>query len=414
MICLLWLTCCKDDGDFTGDGGGTDGTPWKNDLVIIDSYINPCAPGAPPTVTGKVLAPNGIDPVAGASVGVPVTLTPMSQIVQCESCVVQGNFAAHTYSKADGSFTLKGVPNGIGFKLSIRKGHFRRLVQVAPLQCATVALPAASTNLPGRNGHYSQWDSIPNIAVISGSWDKLEKVLDKLGVTQKDFFNGKDWPGTGSQSMQALLQNLGRMKGYHLILINCGTKFEALVTSPGPVRENVRAYIKAGGRIFATDFSYDYVEQVFPEFIDFQGSDSTSKGQPEQHNAAEVGAKDLVIDGTIQDTQLKAWLNLPPIKALQANGTVKIEGFMEGWAVQKTVSTAVSTKVWVTGPAKWWGGSGVRPLTASHYYQGTDKKGCGRVIFSSYHTYGNKQELLPQERILEYLLLEIGECRKVE
>ena len=249
--------------------------------------------------------------------------------------------------------------------------------------------------------------------MITGAWDKMEKVLDKLGVTEKVIFNGKDW-GTGNFSMQALLQNLGRMKEHHLILINCGTKFETMVASPGAVRSNIREYVKAGGRLLVTDFSYDYVEQVFPEFIDFEGSDHASTTQPESHNAAEVGSEGLTIMADIKDNQMKSWLKLPEIKAVQSNGKVKIVGFMTGWAVQKEVNLKTTTKVWVTGPAMWIGGKGDRPLTASYYFQDTDKKGCGRVIFSSYHTYGNSKDLLPQERILEYLMLEIGTCRIVE
>jgi hypothetical protein len=80
------------------------------------------------------------------------------------------------------------------------------------------------------------------------------------------------------------------------------------------------------------------------------------------------------------------------------------------WAVQKKANPKLPTKVWVTAPAKWAGGSGVRPMTTSFDFFDTDNKGCGRVTFSSYHTYGNATKLLPQERILEYLILEIGTC----
>ncbi len=403
---------CPDDDFVTRDSGAPDGV-FKNDIFITDSYINPCAPKAAPSISGKVYAPNGIDPVAGASVGIPIALAKPSKLVRCETCAVAGKYSAHTYAKADGSFKLTGIPNGGTYNLSIQKGHFRRIVSVTIPKCGHLTLKKDKTTLPGKKAHWGQWDSIPKIAVITGAWDKMEKVLDKLGVTEKVIFNGKDW-GTGNFSMQALLQNLGRMKEHHLILINCGTKFETMVASPGAVRSNIREYVKAGGRLLVTDFSYDYVEQVFPEFIDFEGSDHASTTQPESHNAAEVGSEGLTIMADIKDNQMKSWLKLPEIKAVQSNGKVKIVGFMTGWAVQKEVNLKTTTKVWVTGPAMWIGGKGDRPLTASYYFQDTDKKGCGRVIFSSYHTYGNSKDLLPQERILEYLMLEIGTCRIVE
>ena len=411
-LLVVAATGCPDDDYVTFDSAAPDGV-FKNDIFITDSYINPCAPKPAPSISGKVYAPNGIDPVAGASVGVPITLAKPSKLVRCETCVVAGKYSAHTYAKADGSFTLTSIPSGGTFNISIQKGHFRRIVQVTIPKCGQLKLTKAQTTLPGKKAQFSQWDSIPNIAVITGAWDKMEKVLDKLGVKEKVIYNGKDW-GTGTYSMQTLLQNLGRMKAHHLILINCGTKFETIVASPGAVRSNIREYVKAGGRLLVTDFSYDYVEQVFPEFIDFEGSESTATNMPEAHNAAELGTADLTIMADVKDSQMKAWLKLPEIKALQPNGKVKIVGFMTGWAVQSEVNLKVMAKTWVTGPALWVGGKGDRPLTASYYFQDTDKKGCGRVIFSSYHTYGSGTNLLPQERILEYLMLEIGTCRIVE
>ena len=415
LLCTLAAAAagCPDDGFVTRDSAPPDGV-FKNDIFITDSYINPCAPKAAPSISGKVFAPNGSDPVAGASVGIPITLAKPSKTVRCENCVVPGRYRAHTYAAADGSFKLTNIPSGGSYNLSIQKGHFRRIIKVTVPKCGHVALTRDKTTLPGKTAQFSQWDAVPRIAVVTGAWDKMEKVLDKLGVLQKEVFNGKDY-GSGNSSMQSLFQDLGRMKEHHLILVNCGTKFETMVVSPGAVRENIRQYVKAGGRLFVTDFSYDYVEQVFPEFIDFEGSESTtSTTLPETHNAAELGTADLTIQADVRDKQMNDWLKLPEIKALQPNGKIKLVGFMTGWAVQKRVNPQRPTKVWVTGPALWIGGKGDRPLTASYYYRGTDNKGCGRVVFSSYHTWGSAAKLLPQERILEYLILEIGTCRIVE
>ena len=79
-----------------------------------------------------------------------------------------------------------------------------------------------------------------------------------------------------------------------------------------------------------------------------------------------------------------------------------------------SVNSAAGGKVWVSAPVVWAGGKGVRPLTASCDYRGSDGSGCGRVMFSSYHTYGDAPDLLPQERVLEYLILEIGACMNLK
>jgi hypothetical protein len=411
------LTRCADTTTFSGDAGDTGSTDvFSGDLgPIADIYVNPCAPDPPPSVSGKVYAPNGVDPIAGASVHVPLGLLPIPGSVQCETCAVKGKFTAHTYAGSDGSFKLVGVPHDQKVKIGIQKGYFRRIIEVEMPECGQVTLPKEQTTLPGKNKQYGPWDTIPKIAVISGAWDKMEKVLDKLGVDpgELSIFNGKDY-GTGPQSMQYLLQNAALLKSHHLVLINCGTKFEALVTTPGPARANIQEYVRAGGRLFVTDFSYDYVEQTFPAFIDFEGAETIPPDQPETHNEAEKGTQNLVIQADVLDDDLRAWLGLPEINALIPGGKIKIEGFMTGWAVQKAVNKELGTKVWVTAPVTWAGGSGVRPMTTTFDFLDVDKKGCGRVTFSSYHTWGEAQDLLPQERVLEYLILEIGTCIDIE
>jgi len=416
-LSLLSLPRCADESHFQHDSAVPDAPPVKYDgFANGDIYVNPCAPDPAPAVTGTVLAPNGVDPVAGASVHVALGLLALPKTVQCESCSAKGKFSSNTYSRADGSFRLDGVPNGTPFWLGIQKGHFRRYLNLTVPKCGTLDLTAQQTTLPGKNKQFGEYDSIPSVAVVSGAWDKLEKVLDKLGLPPSEItiYNGKDY-GTGPESVQYLLGNAGLMKSFHIILINCGTKFESLITSADPIYRNaVREYVRAGGRLFVTDFSYDYVEQVFPQFIDFENSDSTPPSQPEEANVAEVGTADLKVQAEIKDPSLKAWLGLPQIKALLPDGRVQIEGFMTGWALQKKVDDSLGVKVWTTGRVKAPTVDEVRPLTTSFDFLDQDKKGCGRVIFSSYHTWGSGTALLPQERILEYLLLEIGTCVDIE
>ncbi|MBW2735142.1 MAG: carboxypeptidase regulatory-like domain-containing protein [Deltaproteobacteria bacterium] len=413
LLCLALHACAKTSHftDATPDSAWDASTP--PDLPPpSDAFFNPCD-GSVPTLTGKVFAPNGKDPVAGALVAIPVTLTPLPDTVQCSTCNIPGDYHARTYTDATGAFTLEGLPQRSPLQLEIRKGMFRRVVEVDFPGCAgPVSLPADKTTLPGKNKHYGDLDRIPRIAVITGAWDRLEKVLDKLGVEEKVFFNGTDLLG-GSESMQALLQNGALLAQHHIVFINCGTRFEALVTQPGPARNVLREYVKAGGRLFATDYSYDFIEQVFPEFIDFQASTQNEWTLPEEPNAAEVGTANLDFEADVMDESLAQWLKLPEIGALLPNGKLHVRGFKDFWAMQSSVSER--GKVWVSGRVSGIGVSGeTRPLTSSYSFIDDDGQGCGRVFFSSYHTHGEQTVLLPQERVLEYLMLEIGTCPLVK
>jgi hypothetical protein len=171
--------------------------------------------------------------------------------------------------------------------------------------------------------------------------------------------------------------------------------------------------VRQGGRLFVTDHSYDFVEQVFPEFIEFEGAQGAPPGQPEPHDAAELGPATDSVRATVLDKDLKAWLALPEVGALLPSGEVNLLGFLDSWAIMKSVNEKAGGRVWVTAPMVGPGGNVVRPLTATYDFRDTDGKGCGRVLFTSYHTHGDAPQLLPQERILEYLILEIGACGSI-
>lgn len=60
----------------------------------------------------------------------------------------------------------------------------------------------------------------------------------------------------------------------------------------------------------------------------------------------------------------------------------------------------VTPKVWVEANTQW----GKLPATISF------EQACGRVLFSTYHTEGSSPTMLPQERALLYILLEVAVC----
>jgi len=59
-------------------------------------------------------------------------------------------------------------------------------------------------------------------------------------------------------------------------------------------------------------------------------------------------------------------------------------------------SVTITPKVWMSGNGK--------PMTVSF------QSGCGRVLFSTYHTESGSSQLLSQEKALLYVLLEVGVC----
>lgn len=91
--------------------------------------------------------------------------------------------------------------------------------------------------------------------------------------------------------------------------------------------------------------------------------------------------------------------------ALNANNTIRIGDFLSGWAVMNSVHNGQDTKIWLTGPVSFSGGSGDRPLTI------TKTVGSGKVLYSSYHTAHScpTTGAWPQERVLQYLVFDVAD-----
>jgi hypothetical protein len=431
---IITMTCCLgfcaglllsgcDEGTFPGsDGGGTG--------VTYDGYgpteggggfNQPQCPGQETTLSGKVFAPNGQDPVPGATVFIPASEPEIfPPAVRCEVCGHLGTESNLWFdtSTFDGSFTLTGVCPGT-WPLVFQNGRFRRLVRVTVPASSTLQIPPDQSRLPRRDKEFEQADAIPRIAVATGDYDKMECVLGLLDG-QFDLYEGaflRKSPKT-LPAFSTLVKDLDKMKSYNVIFINCtNNTFENLLQD-AQVRKNLSDYVTAGGRLYVTDWSYDWIERTesFSGFIDFEPGSSDST--PETLNAAALGANGLKIQAKIMDSQMAKWLGLFP--GAISNGLSPIEHFLVDWVIMFKLGP--ETKEWVKGQVKSQDGaiSGERPLTVTFNFQN-----CGKILFTSYHTEGRENELLPdafpaycgasfspQDRILEYLIFDIASCIK--
>jgi hypothetical protein len=354
-------------------------------------------------VSGTVYAPDGTTPIANSYIYVPSSYSPISALVV--DGIPEG-VITWTISGPDGSFKLANVPTGKNIPIRIVKGKWSISLTVDVAKDYSTDLAADKTKLP------SEGEGAPHIAVVTGWWDNMEDVLAKLGMGSVDdegvltlgtenfdLYSGSgdlpDYPG-----MEALLSDPQKMATYNIIFINCGADQNIITSNPGIIK-NIKDYVNNGGAMYITDLSYDFVEQTFPEKIDFFGSDGTPANEAEGMWAADVGMDGITTEATVLDVTLKGWLNNR--KALNADGTVHIEGFMSGWAVMNDVTTDGTAKKWIEGNVELESSaSGVRPLTVSFNY------GKGKVLYTSYHASESDHiDLLPQELILSYLVFEM-------
>lgn len=373
-------------GQFGGDAGPTFGTT--------------CSSGTSSSLTGTVYAPNGTDPLPNIYVYAAAQVNPFPAGNFCNQCNMPLDaWYSHTQSGPDGTFSLDltDVPAGSDITFVINVGRFRKVTKL-PVACGANMAPKAATTLPGSSAD----GDVPNIAVSTGNSDHLDQILTALGITQYDCYEGRS--STSSTPTCTPIDTLANLVGksasktiddYNLLFISCAPDAYKSYGTPA-LAANAASYVQAGGRMFVTDMSYDWVAQAFPSAITWMGP----TGSPQPVDGANVGVAGTY-NGNVDDMNLLAWL-----KNFGIANPVPIQGFLNPWSVQSSLPMT-STEI-VDGTVSYSGGSGDVPLTTQF-----DVSSCGRVVYSSYHTAGGNVSpgnLLPQERILEYLMFEVGSC----
>ncbi len=437
--------------DGTGDGPGGDGAPddgadgGSDGGVKFDAGAGDDGtpeptgcPGPPPggdaALSGQVFAPNGELPVAGAAVWVSDDKpSGIPDHVYCEACVEIDCDTPQTVSAADGTFELS-LPPGPHW-LSIQKGQFLRTMQVHVDQGSTT-LAAADTTLPNRRDpEAGLW--MPNIALGWGQYDRLENGLAKLGLAEVadgstfvpgseafDVWSNAPMSGASVGSFDELLSDPELMAQYHIIFVPCTSSPHTSLLGDDQVRANIQAWVAQGGKWYVSDWSLAFLEEPFPQYQTWWEDDFS--GGPL------LDAFDT--DGHVNDADLLAWLDaLPPelkdINPLNGTGashptvnhlpTIEL---VDLWSTIKNTPPViveddegnevdVGHKTWIEGPG---GGGDGAPATGDWPLTVTGEYGCGRLMFSSYHTVESVdayQGLTPQELVLMYLIMEIGVCQ---
>ncbi|MDC0716635.1 hypothetical protein [Nannocystis bainbridge] len=397
----------------TGGPGGPKFDIGGGDLGGIDTDGCSFTPDA--NLTGTVYAPNLQLPISGALVYVtdgPVE--PPVDGVFCSECVKLACDTPNTFTGPDGSFSLPAV-SGPNQKLVMQKGQFLRVIDLAVAPGET-ALPVEQTHLPGQwNPDAGMW--IPRIAVYDTDPDKVKNVLAKFGMGQVDG-TGALIPGTESFTLvnddsPTFLENLTEMNKYHIIFVPCATtKFWVGAPNvPDSRRENVKAYVAAGGKWYATDHSNEYIEAPFPDYQEFH-----APAMPDIQPAYDS-------NGLVVDPEMLAWLQaLPPALKDIGGGNPTLNnlpGILTrlNYSGIDTISPVivqdmegkdidVGHHTWVEGPCGSCSNPQmIRPMAITGQY------GCGRMMYSTFeNSSDNHPGLNPQELVLLYMILEIGVC----
>ena len=389
-----------------------------------------CANGATTTVTGTVYAPNGVEPLPNAIVYVPnSTPAAFSSTVSCDNCAtVSGSPLVSTKSGADGTFKLTNMPVGTNIPLVIQIGRWRRQVTIPQVpSCVSTAVSASLTRLPRKK---SEGD-IPKMAFATGLVDAMECVFRKIGIADSEFTNpngtgrihlyaGGYAPGTyinniggtnGTPWESTLLGNTTTLSRYDIVLFPCqGTQFHYSSPYQKSFAENLATYANAGGRIFATHYSYIWLYK--DNYTYFSPLSSAIKWNINQTPPTPDPQTGYIDTSFTKGEMLSKWLDL--IGASSGSGKIQINTLRRDFDD-------------VVPPTQRWMYLAGNPQIAQHVTFNTPlgasaASQCGRVVFSDFHvedavnakvTFPNECAaggMTAQEKLLEYMLFDLASC----
>jgi hypothetical protein len=414
------------------------------------------------TITGTVTAPGHTntalfgqpDPIYAALVYIPNGMAgpptygvmPFTPGVSCDSCssLVTGTPLEGALTGVDGTFTITDAPCGTNIPLVIQLGRWRRMITIPTVACcASTTLTNVQTHLPrnkvGETGDV--YSDIPQMAISTGSVDTLHCVLRKIGIEDSEFTNPT---GTGRVHMfkdngaqlnaqtpaaSTLYGNATTLDDYDMTLFECvGNR----VPKSAADQQRVINYANAGGRVFATHFSYVWLTN----------SDGTNNSNTAPKPFYQTAAWDVnqgnfasttgLVDTSVQGdpatqarrTAFAQWLQL--VGASTTLGQIIVNVTRHDFnSVNPMPGTASSTpaQLWLkttdafTGPLHYTFDT---PIAYTPDPKPTTQ--CGRVLFSDFHVSDASSggstfpaectdgPMTPQEKTLEFMLFDLASC----
>jgi len=376
-----------------GGGGPNGGGDFGNGDAGDPSKARPPQIG---TLTGKVVMPEGTIPLSDALIYLTDKVpAPIPTGAYCDKCVGLDSYA-FTYSKPDGTFALPSYQEGEQF-IVVQKGQFRRARKITVAKGEHL-VDQEMTRLPKKTDA-ANGDTTPRMLIWPGQWDHVERSLKKIGVEDFELFQ----PGF---DINAYSNKLKELPNYHIVFLPCSGTVRESGQSPAcevnvdpKVKAATQDFVAKGGKLYVSDWSYEYVRQGWPGAVKWVGETN------QIGSGCQPGGGDL--PAHFDDQSLSDWMSaIGEGNAMLKAAWSAIDKVSPIQSIDENGATFTQTpKVWASVKQ----GNGTKPATVSFQDR------CGRVLYSTYHAEGSDSafggsDFLAQEKALMHILLEVGVC----
>ena len=345
----------------------------KDDGPIPDygQCANPgsCQPCGYGSVTGMTCAPNMTEVTAMPYVHVWI------ETVDCAGNPIK----IEDYSDYAGYYRLDNVPCGTQ-TVYMQKGNFNGNYSRWVDKCVTNDFTSSDLCFPGQPAR---------IAVVTGKWDQIEKLLIKLWFKHHQYDGLMESAATalppGGQLLAGDSAKTNTGKGpyeliddYDILFINCGDSPDLILNlAGGDVVTTLRDFVKKGGSVYASDWASVYLTAAWPEALsgltfhrDFPGS---------------AGTTPRTVVAELVDEDLAAYMG---------KSTANVD-YRLGPLTSIVGTVPAGVRVHVRGPNSAYGNA-VQPFFISFEPYGESG---GRVVYTNFHndeqlTVGDMTEVL--------------------
>lgn len=415
LFAVLLVSACG--GGSSSDGGG--GTT----ISALKGLAACTATAGEAVICGVAYAPDGKTPIVGAEV-FEQSASAMTISLKGLSSDGAGKTDAndsHCLTDDTGAFACAGILEGGALNFRITGGGFTIDFSAQVAIDAITDIPAASTTATGGTG-------TDKYAVVYGRFDSIQVILARVlgcGTVNSDgeLVSGTecsqielvDFSGTNPNT--ALTNALGLEAGtyptledfltnantpaalalFKGIFFNCG--MSELYQSNSEVKTALQNYVNNGGNLYASDWAYGYIENIWPDAIEFYGDDAITAD-------ALVGSINSAQSVNVDNASLLTWLRAEGLVAADAS-SFDVNFNLPGWVVMTDKGTGTTELLSATSLPNGPTDVSNIPITVDF------SSGSGCVFYTSYHNEapGEVSVDATQARVLEYLLINrFGNC----
>ncbi len=237
-------------------------------------------------------------------------------------------------------------------------------------------------------------DPIANFLYVGNKELSLVEKPLKIGVTPAGFDDiGMLLKSLGYNITVISLSDLldfSTISAYDIIALNCDGGLEDYASQ---AKINLKKFVENGGKLYASDWAYIFIEEAFPDYIDFPanpyiGDSQTTKAHISDQNLSKylgVTEAEIVYD-------LGAWVVIDNVSSstnVLISGDVSSSGYKSSLINPQTRSSQIKKSISSI--------NSVRPLAVSFNY------GNGSVVYTTFHNESQINESV--KHILEYFTI---------